>query len=324
MPSNLCFQHGENSRTADLIIKGISIGCVGFSFIFVLLATLKKVNRIWPKRTELLLVSSVLLLQMIWTLGAIVDFKQLLPEGDIQNKQITSTWQTRLCFIQGLLFQFSGILMILNFIWYQYSRYLMLCKGVSSEKVASMECAALFLIFFIACGCTVVPVVNNHVGQQKDFYSCWVNGPFYTVFDSFILVAYLFTIYCSMYTIVVLSQLEKALGSSHPSVLHVQKFKRLNFGFIIVVSYLFTIIILQNYVFPRYAPLCFLLNIDIPCLGFFMVFTIYGCSGSFCQFRRNNEKNLMNDGSYGNPLLNSSGDESNISNVEPEETRFTF
>lgn len=183
MPTNICFDDNDSSANADFFLKWLSFISFGFNLIYIIFAIFKEKNRLWPKRTELYVILSVLLLQISWTMGPFTDFQQLEASSSNSQNSINNnenegygeigSWQTKVCFSQGVLFQFSAFLLVFLFIWYQISRYLMLCKGLSSYHVADMEFCVIIIIIIVSLVFTILPILLHNVGSHRDLYACW-------------------------------------------------------------------------------------------------------------------------------------------------------
>jgi hypothetical protein len=177
MPTNICFAQGnENSAKADFFLKWLSIISFAFNVVFIGFAWLDEKNRKWPRRTELFVILSVLCLQTAWTMGALTDFKQLTTAGEGDSSEgfgEVGSWQAKMCFSQGVMFQWSAFMMVLTFIWYQLSRYMMLSRGVPSTQVADMEFCVVLVIIIFSTLCTAMPVLLSNIGTHRNLYACW-------------------------------------------------------------------------------------------------------------------------------------------------------
>jgi len=147
-------------------------------------------------------------------------------------------------------------------------------------KVQQMELKVILCSLIIATFLTLLAIFLNSIGQYKNFYSCWANGLFFHLFNVCLCFAYLLTLYCSVFTIKSLRQVEASIEqnsnlASTKAVL--KRFKYVNFAFLSFLTLFALIILLDVYIYHMdNRIICFLTNINIPSLTFIAVFSMYG------------------------------------------------
>jgi len=278
-PSNVCIQRHDFSIMLDTIMSICTFISLTFATIACGYHILSATRREWPKRTITLLSVSVFLIETAYSFGAFVGYQQLTDSNDNNSNY------KDLCLIQGCLFNWSAISMVLLLVWFHFTQYQMLCKQMSSQKLQEKEPKILLFILFISTLLTILPVLKGEINARPNFYGCWLqNGLFYWMFYILLFFALMIANFWCYESVKWLTKVAESLqGGDRPEA--IQSLKRYQVANIAIVTgtiYLCVTLLLSCLEillnFKLGTAFCFIISLDILLFPLIFISFVHGFS----------------------------------------------